>query len=278
MAAALVVALWASAFIGVKVAVQEVEPGQLALLRYLVASLALLALLPMRRVPLPSRRDLPRLFALGALGIALYNLLLNYGQQRVSAGIAAVLINTVPILTSLLSISFLGEKIRRGAWAGTLVSFVGVCLIGLERGGWSGFDGGTLLVLAAALAQAGYFVLARPLLARYHPIDLTSWATWLGCLCLTPWAGGVPAALSEASSTALVAILFLGVGPAALAYVAWSYVLAAVDPGRASNALFAVPVLALLLGWGVLGEQVSAVSGLGVGWVLAGFVLSRLRR
>ncbi len=274
-AAAFVVLLWASAFVAVKLALTDVTPGQLALARYLVASLAFALLLLVRRPVVPRVQDLFRLALVGGVGISLYNLALNTGQQTVGAGVASLLVNTVPIWTSLLSVVLLRERIGWAGWLGTAVSFVGVAIIGLQKSRWGGFELGVLMIIGAALSQALYFVIARPLLQRYHPIDLTSYAVWFGCLFLVPFHTGLWDAVKHSSSTTVGAIVFLGVGPAALAYLAWSYVLAALPAGKASQALFLVPVAAIALGWMVLGEVPGIVVLLGGGLSIFGVMLAK---
>lgn len=278
LAAAAVIVLWAAAFVGVKVALVDLAPGQLALARYAVAALVFAVLLFARRCVVPPLGDALRMAAGGAIGIALYNFTLNSGQQTVSAGVASLLVNTVPIWTSVLSVAALHERIGKGEWVGAFVSFGGVALISLEHGGWTGLGPGTLLVLAAALSQAAYFVIIKPLLERYHPIDLTSYAVWFGFLFLLPFHDGIVESLRTSSPTTKVAVVFLGVGPAALAYLAWSYVLKQRPAGSAANLLYLVPVVALGLGWAVLDESPSAVALLGGSIALLGVGLHRRSR
>ncbi|MCP3996861.1 MAG: EamA family transporter [bacterium] len=275
MAALAVVILWASGFVALKAALEEISPTRLALARYSVAAIVFGALSIVRRVRIPRGYDMLRTMLAGAIGISLYNLLLNFGQQTVTAGIASILVNTVPILTSLFSMALLGERISRAGWSGTLLSFTGVAIIGLQKSGWTGFETGTLCVLGAAVSQAVYIVMVKPMLKRHHPIDLTSVATWFGCLFLIPFGSGLGEALPDASFRTLGAIVFLGIGPAALAYVAWSYVLVRTPAGKASNVLFLVPLVACGLGWWVLGEVPSPVALGGGALALLGVLVTR---
>ena len=275
IAAMAVVLLWASAFVAVRVALGDVSPGQLALARYAIAAAVFVVVVVARGSRMPRGRDLPRLAIAGGVGIALYNLALNTGQQTVNAGIASLLVNTVPIWTMLLSMLLLKERINFAGWVGAFVSFAGVAVIGLHRSGWGGFETGTLLILVAALSQAFYFVIAKPLLDRYHPIEVTAYAVWFGCLFLLPFHRGLIDAVRSSSASTIVSIIFLGIGPAALAYLAWSYVLSRRPAGEASNALFLVPVAALALGWLVLREIPSGVAVTGGAIAIGGVLVSK---
>ena len=74
----------------------------------------------------------------------------------------------------------------------------------------------------AALAQAIYFVLQKPYLARYRPLEATAWAVWLGTLCLLPAAPAALDDLRRASGSATLSAVYLGVFPGAIAYACWA--------------------------------------------------------
>src|SRR5918992_477257 len=128
-ALAVTIILWASAFAGIRAGLEAYGPGQVALIRFLVASAVLAGYATITRMRLPERRDLPAVFLAGVLAFTLYHLALNYGEVTVSAGAASILINTVPIFTALLAMVFLGERLRVLGWVGMGVSFVGATLI-----------------------------------------------------------------------------------------------------------------------------------------------------
>src|SRR5882724_10069580 len=129
LAAAGTVALWASAFPAITVAVAGLGPAGLALARLAVASAALalgaLALRvrwPALRVRRPARRDLPLIAVCGLAGMTGYQLLLNAGERVVPAGTASLLVATAPVYASLLAVAFLGEHATRRRWAGSAVA------------------------------------------------------------------------------------------------------------------------------------------------------------
>lgn len=59
-----------------------------------------------KRPPLPRMKDLPRFVACGGIGISLYNILFNTGEQTVSAGAASLLLNTAPFLAAIVAVLF----------------------------------------------------------------------------------------------------------------------------------------------------------------------------
>ena len=128
-AVALTVTLWASSFPAIRVALGAFSPGELAALRYLIASAALALYVVLRRPGWPMRGDLPRIGLTGVLGIAAYNLLLNTGELTVDAGTASFIVNTVPVFTAVFGLVFLYERFRAWGWIGMALSFAGVAVI-----------------------------------------------------------------------------------------------------------------------------------------------------
>jgi drug/metabolite transporter (DMT)-like permease len=265
--------LWACAFVGIRAALPAYGPLHLAVLRFLVAALVLAITAPLLHIRLPERRDLPRIVLCGLLGITGYNLALNTGELEVSAGAASLLVNTGPIWTALLALLLLNERLRPAGWIGIGLGFVGAATIALGSGSELGLSRGALLVLLAAALLSLYSVAQKPLLARYRPVEATTYAIFAGALGLLPFGWGLQATLLAAPLPATLAVIFLGIGPAALAYVAWAMVLARLPAGRAAGFLYLVPPTALLVAWLWLGE-LPAPSALGGGAIaLAGVAL-----
>ena len=108
--------LWASAFAGIRAGLEAYGPGQVALIRFLVASAVLAGYAAIVRMRLPERRDLPAVLLAGFLAFTLYHVALNYGEVTVSAGAASILINTAPIFTALLAATVLRERLKALGW------------------------------------------------------------------------------------------------------------------------------------------------------------------
>jgi len=182
----------------------------------------------------------------------------------------------VPGGTSLLAAPLLGEGTRVRPGLGSALALTGVALRAFERIGeqagstaWDAGEAATVgvaWIMMAAVAQALYFVVAKPLLKTRSAFEVTAWAVWLGTLCLLPWASELADSASSAGSGPWLAVLFLGVGPAAVAYAAWSFVLANSPAGKAALWLFLVPAVAVVLSWMIFGDGPTP-------WLLAGGAL-----
>lgn len=271
-AVAVTIVLWASAFPAIRSGLTAFHPAELAALRFSLASVVLGFYVAIVRPRAPARRDLPRIGAAGALGIAAYNLLLNSGEVTVDAGTASFLVNMAPIFTAIFGWLVLRERLRPWAWFGFAVSCCGVALIASAQGSLS-MSSGALLILAAAACMAAQFVLQKPLMSKYGALPVTTWLIWVGTLFLLPFVPSGLAAVHRASPTAIASVIFLGIGPAATAYAAWSYALSRMPVSRAVSFLYVIPPLSTLISVGWLGEAPAFLALAGGALALTGVVV-----
>lgn len=269
--------LWASAFAGIRAGLHAYSPGQVAVLRFLVASLTLAIYAGVAHLRLPKLRDIPGLALTGIIGITFYNLALNYGETRVSAGAASLLIASTPIWTALLASIALHERIPPRVWLGVAVSFGGVALIASGEGEGIHLSPQALIILTAALASAAYIVQQKHFLGRYSALEFTAYSIWSGTLFMLPFGGGLIHVVRGAPLNATLAIIYLGIFPGALAYVGWAYVLSHGPAGRTSTLLYITPVLAIGIAWIWLHEVPRMLSLVGGIIALAGVALVNMR-
>ena len=275
-AALVTVTLWASAFVGIRAAGEDLSPGVLSLTRLLVGSAALGTLVLVRREPFPAARDLPAIALCGVLWFGLYNVVLNSAERLVDAGTAAMLVGVAPVLVAVSAGVLLGEGFPRALLAGCAVAFAGVVVIWLATSG-RGLDAGlgAVLCLVAALAYASGVVIQKPLLGRASGLQVTWLACSVGALACLPFAPALPEELREAGASAVAWTVYLGLFPTALAFTTWAYALSRTTAGRMAATTYLVPPLAVLIGWAVLGEVPPALALAGGALCLAGVAVSR---
>jgi len=229
------------------------------------------------RMPLPKVRDLPAILLLGFLGITVYHVALSHGEVTVTAGAASLLIGSGPVFTALLATLFLGERLKVWGWLGIAISFSGVALIALGEGEGVSFDPGAFLILLAALGISLYFVFQKPYLKKYSAVQFAAYTIWAGTLFMLIYLPGLAPAVRSAPLGATLAVVYLGVFPAALAYVSWSYALSRSPASIAASFLYLSPVLATLIAWVWLREVPVVLSLAGGGLSLCGVVLVNTR-
>jgi drug/metabolite transporter (DMT)-like permease len=272
-AIAVTLLLWASAFAGIKAGMRLTPagapgpdgygPGEVALLRFGVASIVLAGYAAFTRMRLPAREDLARIAWAGFLGITVYHVALNFGEVRVSAGAASLLISAGPVFTAIMSAVFLRERLTWIGWGGILVAFAGVALISLGESGGFSFEPGALLVLLAAVSTAGYFIVSKRGLRTYSPLQWTAYTIWAGTIPMLVFAPALVEQIPTAAPSATLAIIYLGVFPAAIAYVLWSYALARMPASLLSTFLYLSPVLAMTIAWVWIAEVPQALTIIG---------------
>lgn len=266
--------LWASAFVGIKLALLSYSPGSLALLRFLIASFFMYILYRQQaHEPQMPWRERIQLMFVGMVGISVYNICLNYGELTVSAGIASFIIGLMPVFTVLLSLLFLNEKMNAGTWAGIIVSMLGLSLLCLGEGP-QGVSQGILFILISSLAGAIQTVGKKRLLSQYSSIRVISWVIWGGTLFLMFYLPDLIHEVPQASYQATAVVFYLGVFPAAVAYSAWTYVLKNIPASKASMSLYTLPFASTLLGCIFLAEKPSLISFIGGGIALFGAVIA----
>jgi drug/metabolite transporter (DMT)-like permease len=278
LAALVTVTLWASAFVGIRAASQQLSPEALALGRLTLASLALGVVVLIRHEPFPSRRDLPAIAVVGVLWFALYNIALMEGERRVDAGTAAMLVNVGPILIPIFAGVFLREGFPPRLLAGCTVAFAGAVIIGsaTSKHGFA-LGAGPALCLAAALVYSVAVVTQKPLLRQVSALQITWLAATVGALVCLPFAGVLLGQLPHAHAEVVGWMAYLALGPMALGFLTWGYALSRTTAGRMGSTTYLIPPIAILLGWLLLGEVPPGLAFVGGALCLAGVYVARGR-
>ena len=270
---------WSSAFIGVRDVGHQISPGALTLGRIGVGAIALGVFAAIRREPLPPRSDLGRLVIVGVVWFGIYNLALNAAEQRIDAGTAAMLVNVGPVMIAVAAGFLLGEGFPRTLIVGCGVAFAGAVVIGAATRGQSADAGiGALLCLLAAVTYAIAVITQKPLLERSSALQVTFLSCLIGAIACLPFAPRLVSDLGDASTSAYVWIVYLGVVPTAIGFTTWAYALTRTSAGRMGATTYLVPPIAILMGWAFLSETPPALAIAGGVLCLAGVALTRRER
>jgi drug/metabolite transporter (DMT)-like permease len=278
LAAAVTVVLWASAFVAIRSCGHYFSAGALALGRLLpgAAVLALISLI--RRTGWPSARAWPGIVATGVLWFGIYMVALNWGEQHVDAGTAAMVVNVGPILIALLSGWLLREGLPRPLILGIVISFAGVVLVGIATSTGSHPSlAGVLLCLLAAVSYSVAVISQKPALRHASALQVTTFGCALGALACLPFSGQLVAQLATAPLSATLSVAYLGVFPTAVAFTTWAYALSRTSASKMGATTYLVPALTVLMAWAILGQVPGWLALAGGILCLAGVAFSRRR-
>lgn len=269
--------LWASAFAGIRVGLQAYSPEHLSLLRFIIGSLFLMILAPFFSIRLPDRKDIPFLLLLGGLGFTAYYTALNYGELTVSAGVACLVITTTPIFSSLLALLIFRERFGARGWCGALLSFLGVVISVVGTGESIDLSSGIFLILLAAISESIYFVFQKQYVKKYGIFAFTAYTLWAGTLFMLFFLPGLGTAITLAPLDVSLGVIYLGIFPSVIAYLALAYVTSFVGTLEGTSSLYLTPVLAFLIAWVWLNEVPSLLTIVGGIVILAGVLLATIK-
>jgi drug/metabolite transporter (DMT)-like permease len=273
-----------------KVIGQDIEPFLATVLRHALALPVFFALMRWRgqRLPRVGRRDVVLLTVQAAAGSVGYSVLLILGVKLASASDAGIVAGTLPAAAALFSALLLGERPGARLVVAIALATLGVMAVAFTPGAEAGPAAGAArltgiaLVLAAVVCEA-VFILANKRLSR--PIPALAMSTLMSggglLLSLLPawWLaarGGTTA--SALTAPALVGVLYYAWVPTVGGFLLWYAGSARTSGVRASLATVWVPVSALLLSVGLLGESVHAWQWAGLACVLVAMVLAATAR
>lgn len=261
MIAVVLCAAWGAMFVVQRLALEVAPPLWVAAARVVIGAAALLVLAP--RLRTLSRRGLAIVLVLGLLNQYGFIALQLAGLRTVAAGPAAALIYLQPVLVVLASGPVLGERLTRRRLAGVLLGFAGVAVVGLHQSATAS-AGGVLLLLAAAVAwSAGALVTS----ATREPIVPLVVGQHLVAVPLLVATAALTEPFPALSTKFVVCVLVAGLCGSAMAWMLWSLLMRRGEASVVSTWLFAVPVLAAVLGVVFLGEPMSAALAVGIALV-----------
>ena len=266
--------IWGSAFMLVKVALEEVDPLTLVAGRLAGAALFIAVVLLLSGRAYPRTRSAWLAFvALGVGNNAWPFTLLTWGQQRIDSSLAAILTSSMTLSTAVLAHFWIKERLTIDRSLGLLVGFAGVfVLIGTDlRDLTQSSTLGQLAVIAGVQGYAFGTVFARRYLQNADSMATVAGQTLVGAALMAPLALAVdrPFDLHLAAKHAL-AWAALGIVASGIAYLLFFWLLRQVSATQASMVSYLIPITAVLLGAFVLDEKLGANSFAGMGLIIIG--------
>ncbi len=274
--------LFGASFVCSKIALASFSPFELIFLRFAIGAVLYLLVSPWLKAKKLDRKGYGKIFLLALCEPFTYFILEAYGLQRTLASTAAILVGTIPVWVVVLEAIWMKVRVDSKEVTLIIASLAGIVLL-VSDGGHNPLKGaltGNLLILAAALTAALYTVTAKKLLRSYDVITVSRLQTFYAVLLYLPLAGfdvarhGMP----SASGKEWWAVVYLGVGCSFFAYILLNTALSKLRASLVAGFANIIPVVAVGLGWLMLGEHLGPLQGVGAVVVTTAVVLLSRRK
>ena len=285
LAFAAIYLIWGSTYLGIRIAVSSIPPFLMAGSRNFLAGTILFTLLRTRGVAAPTAAEWRDAAITGLLMLGVGNGLVTWAEQTVPSNLAALLVAVVPIYTALLDWARPGgQRPARAVLVGITVGFAGMLLLVLpERGAFAVPRGaGVVAVLVSAFGWSVGSLRARYARRHAHSGMVSAQMMLAGgsALLVTALVRGEvarfsPAALAWQSALAFAYLTLIG---SLVAFSAFGWLVARTSPALISTTAYVNPMVAVILGWLLLGERLSARALSGATLIIAAVIAMTLRR
>lgn len=285
--------LWGFSFIAIEIALREVTPWQLVLLRYLPAAAVFGVVLAVKairgQIKLNRRMSLQLLIA-GLFMVSFYNLSLNTGLSMLPASLGALVIALNPAMIAITAIIFLRERPKPRTWFGLVLALAGLVFVVFARYGTPELRAqnilGMVITLGAPLSIGLYTSVIRSSAPKLGAVGSTVSAITAGSLPLVFWIGpDLITTVQTMSSDLFWSLLFLSMGCTVYGFVMWGYVLKRVEASTSGMFIYLVPLIAAFgsymmldepLDLALLGGGTITIIGVAISTGLAGRILKQI--
>ncbi|QDS96680.1 putative inner membrane transporter YedA [Roseimaritima multifibrata] len=287
IAFAAVYLIWGTTYLAMRIAVESIPPFMISAGRFLVAGTLTYSVLRMRGVPAPSLGQWKSAALIGCLLMVGGNGLVMWAVQRVPSGVAALVVATMPLWMTLFEwLFYRGPRPSVRVAAGLLMGFIGIVFLLKPERLLAGAEG-LHLPSMFALMMAPVFWSIGSLHSRKANLPKNIFmATALESIC-----GGVVLLVfsllgrewlhfdwREVSARSAVATVYLALFGSLIAFTAYCWLLKNVNVTRVSTYTFVNPVIAVFLGWLILGEEITWETTVAVVLIVCGVMLIVMRK
>lgn len=273
--------IWGSTYLGIAVAVQTIPPHVMAGIRFVISGAVLFAFLRWRGVPMPKLVHWRSALIVGILLLGLGNGSVSWAETMVPTGLASLMIAVVPLWMVLMDWARPGGTRPKGGvffgialGLGGIVLLVGPAALGLDRPlNYSG----VAIMLLASLAWSLGSIYSRHADIPDNPLMLTAMEMLLGGIFLLgmalPLGEYTDFTFAQVTTASWVALLYLILFGSFLGFTAYVFLLQVSTPAKVSTYAYVNPVVAVFLGWALLGETITPLTLAASAIIVAGVAI-----
>ncbi len=273
---------WGTSFLSTKVLMVNggFTPVEMFVYRFAGAYLILLAL-TWKRIRSNSWRDELTMLLCGVCSGSLYYILENYALQLTTTANVSMLASISPLFTTLLMVVFYHMKLKMGVLFGSITAFIGVVCIIFSHGESIEFrPAGDLLALSASLGWAVYTIAIKRITPHYSSLFITRKMFFYGVLTACPllFLQNEPYHLQllfdMSQPQYLLNMGFLVLICSCAGFFLWNEVMKALGPVSSNNYLYVQPLVTMVAGYFLLGEQIFPLGYLGCVLIIGGLIMA----
>ena len=276
---------WGCSFIFIELGLEFLTPFGVAFVRCALGAITLLIIVKVRKIALPKDKSTWRKLWIVALMLNVVpGILFAFAQQYVTSVVAGIINATTPLMAMVfMLLLFREQKLKSEQIIGLLIGATGVMVV---LGIWKGIGDNQLIGVVALLLAVSCYGYSFPYTTRkILPLGLKPEAAATIQLCMAAITL-LPLYLFDGIAeenyrlTPLLAVLALGVLGSGFAYI-WNFsIIAAAGGSIASTVTYVTPVVAVIVGWIFLGEQITWHEPIGAVFVILGAAMTqgRLKR
>lgn len=273
--------IWGSTYFGIAVAVQTIPPHIMAGIRFIISGAVLFVFMRLRGVPMPKLIHWRSALIVGILLLGLGNGSVSWAETMVPTGLASLMIAVVPLWMVLMDWSRPGgTRPRGGVFVGIALGLVGIVLLvgpaalGLDRP--LNYTGVAIMLLASLAWSLGS-IYSRHADIPDNPLMLTAMEMLLGGIFLMgmalPLGEYQNFTFAQVSTASWVALLYLILFGSFLGFTAYVFLLQVSTPAKVSTYAYVNPVVAVFLGWALLGETITPLTLAASAIIVAGVAI-----
>lgn len=271
--------LFSGSYVSAQYTIQDLGPLTTSLLRYAVALVFLICLLPRMKtssLKIP-KKDFLRFALLGLSGIVGYHNFFLLALRYTVVANTAIINATSPILTGVMAAIFIRERLDRKNYLGVIIALLGVLIL-LFQGKLANLlainvNSGDAIMLLAVLSWIVYALTVKDLVHRYSGYTITFYATLTGVVLLffLSLREDVANQIKSISTASILAVVYMGVFASGLGYLAYNLSIREIGPTRTSSFVYSlVPVLVAFLAFLFFRQAVTVVMGISLVLILFG--------